>query len=537
VKATCRIKNNRFEEHHLFLAPDLSNWMCNLLHPGGLSFLQPLLILLLVFTAAPGLCLGKPDQELTGRILSIIERYKQDPADWGIQVRSLEKGDDLVCLNTQRRFMPASNLKLLITAAALDCLGADFRYHSTVLASGEINESDSVLSGDLILRGSGDPTISDRFYSSVEFVWDKLADQVSAAGISRVNGSLIVDNTLFSPPFRADGWSWEDLLWYYAAPVSALSYNDNCIDILVLPGKVGRSPEIQIKPEGVRMPLLNRALTVASKMEDRLQFTRGSPGGRLNLDGGIHFRSLGFLEHICVDSPALYAADAFADALARRGVRVDGPVRILNAPVDTPHYLEKTPLIVAQHFSEPLSKIVRVINKRSHNFYAEQLLFTLGAYLGREGSFAGGLEVEERFLGKLGLDTSKLRIEDGSGLSRLNLVTTEMFVRILTHMNEHTLREEYISSLPVGGIDNGVRMMRRTAADGRVFAKTGYISSVMALSGYAGTGDEEQVAFSIMGNNWLISRRAARRLIRDICLAVAEFKRPPSVEKSEEVSP
>ncbi len=505
----------------------------------GLKLVLPcLLIFLLLAAAAPTLCRGEPDRELTRRILSILENYKQDTADWGIQVHSLERDDDLVSLNPHRRFMPASNLKLLVTAAALDGLGDDFRYRTAVMAAGRISPEDSVLNGDLVLRGSGDPTISDRFYPTVDFVWEKLADQVLSAGIRRVTGALVADNTLFVPPRRADGWSWEDLMWYYAAPVSAVSYNDNCVDIEVFPaGKAGRPPEVRIKPEGTRLRLLNRASTVTSKKEDRLLITRDSPGGLLNLDGGIYHRSLGFLEHVSVESPALFAAEAFADALARRGIRIDGPVRVLNAPADSARYLEKSPLIVAQHSSVPLAEIVRVINKRSHNFYAEQLLFTLGAYLGQEGSFDGGLEVEKRFLSKLGLDTRALRIEDGSGLSRLNLVTTQMFVRLLDYMDKHPLREQYVSSLPVGGIDNGMRMMRRTAADGKVFAKTGYISAVIALSGYISTADEEPVAFSIMGNNWLISRRAARRLLRDVCLRVAEFSRRPPADGADTLSP
>ena len=484
------------------------------------------------------LCAQEPEPELTRRVLSILERYGQDPADWGIQVRSLTRGDDLVSLNSHRRFMPASNLKLLVTAAALDNLGPDFRYRTTVMAVGRISPEDSVLVGDLVLRGSGDPTISDRFYPATEHVWEELAGQVYDAGIRRVSGALVADNTLFVPPFRADGWSWEDLMWYYAAPVSAISYNDNCIDIEVFPGsKAGQRPEVRIKPAGTRLRLINRASTVTSKTEDRLLITRDSPGGRLNLDGGIYHRSLGFLEHVSVESPCMFATNAFADALARRGVRIDRPVRLLNAPVDSTHYLQKSRLIVAQLSSVPLSEIVQVINKRSHNFYAEQLLFTLGAYLGQEGSFAGGLEVEKRFLEKIGIDTRTFRLEDGSGLSRLNLVTTEMFVRLLAYMDKHRLREVYFSSLPVGGIDNGVRMMRRTAADGKVFAKTGYISAVIALSGYASTAEEETVAFSIMGNNWLISRRAARRLIRDVCLAVAEFNRSSPAVEADSVSP
>jgi len=535
---TCRMINKSLSECHIDRA---------LSRPGG-SFdpfrtgIRLILLLFFIFSqltpSGPVHGSGEPGRQLAQQVLSILERYRQDPADWGILVRSLQDGTDLVSLNSRRRFIPASNLKLLVTAVALVGLGVDFRYRTSVMAVGEISPGDSVLDGDLVLRGSGDPTISDRFYQSAEWVWDELASQVHAAGIRRVTGSLVADNTLFSPPHRADGWSWEDLMWYYAAPVSAISYNDNCIDLEVLPGpEVGRRPQVRFRPDGVRLQLINRASTVASRIDDRLLITRDSPSGRLNLDGGIHYRSLGFVEHVSVESPAVFASEAFLDALARQGVRIDGPVRVLNSPADSASYLERSPLILAQHTSVPLSEIIRVINKRSHNFYAEQLLFTLGACLGEEGSFAGGLEVEKRFLSKLGLDTGTLRIEDGSGLSRLNLVTTEMFVRLLAYMDKHSLRQEYVSSLPVGGIDNGMRLMRRTTADGKVFAKTGYISSVMALSGYSSTADEEPVAFSIMGNNWLISRRAARRLIRDVCLAVTEFSRGLQAAAADTLSP
>jgi len=145
---------------------------------------------------------------------------------------------------------------------------------------------------------------------------------------------------------------------------------------------------------------------------------------------------------------------------------------------------------------------------------------------GREGSFAGGIEVEERVLRGLGVDTRQLRLEDGSGLSRLNLVTTDMFIALLSWMDNHARREEFVSSLPVAGQDNGVQQMRNTRAAGRLFAKTGYITSVMALSGYTWTGDGEKVAFSILSNNWLMPNNRARRIIRDLCLEIVESSRP-----------
>ena len=465
-------------------------------------------------------------QPLAQRVSEILKRYEQDPANWGIQVRSLERGDDLLSINAGRAYMPASNLKLLVTATALDGLGPEFRYRTSLLAAGKIVPGDSLLDGDLVLRGSGDPTISGRFYRSATTVWDNLAAQVEALGIRRVTGSLVADNTLFEAPFLAEGWGWEDLTWWYAAAVSALSYNDNCIDVEVLPSaKVGAPPEVRMIPPGSAIRLRNRAVTVADRAEDKLNIGRDTPGGSISLGGGIYRGSLGFLEHVTVEEPARFAADAFADALARRGIRLDGPVEVLYAPRDSASYLDRRPRIIAQHLSVPLKEVVRVINKHSHNFYAEQLLFTLGANLGKKGSFEEGIAVEKRLLKKLGLDLSKLRIQDGSGLSRLNLVTTEMFVRLLAYMDSRPVREVFVSSLPVAGIDNGVRQMHNTVADGKLFAKTGYISSVMSLSGYASTAEGERVAFSILGNNWLIPRSRAKSLIRDICVAIAESKR------------
>jgi serine-type D-Ala-D-Ala carboxypeptidase/endopeptidase (penicillin-binding protein 4) len=463
---------------------------------------------------------------LNQRVDAILRRYHQDPSNWGILFRSLSRGDELISRNALHGYMPASNLKLLVTAVALDGLGPDFRYRTTVVADGAFSSADSTLNGDLVLRGSGDPTLSDRFFSSRSSAWDEMARQVAASGIRHVTGALVADNTLFEAPFLANGWPWEDLMWWYAAPVSALSFNDNTVDLEVFPAtRAGEPPSLRITPAGSGLQVINRALTVDNRAEDHLAITRDTPGTAVVLTGGIYKGSLGFLEHVTVDSPARFAASVFAESLARSGVRVDGPIRVLSAPGARPEYLDRSPLIVAQHESAPLKEVVRVINKRSHNFYAEQLLFTVGANLGGGGGFREGIKVEERLLARQGVDLRKLRIEDGSGLSRLNLITPDAFVKLLTYMYTHPAREDYISSLPVSGSDNGVRTMSRTSAEGKINAKTGYIASVMALSGYAHTADGEPLAFSILGNNWLISRTAARMIIRDICVSVSDFRR------------
>lgn len=493
-------------------------------------------LLLTAVSVAPAA--GEPSNPLLEEaVLRVLDRYGEDPANWGVQVRSLERGDDLMHLNPGRRYMPASNLKLLVTAIALDRLGADFRWRTTVMADGEV-DADGVLDGDLVLRGSGDPTISNRFWPEVHSAWDSLAAQVEGAGIRRISGRLVADNSLFKPPYLADGWGWEDLAWWYAAPVSALSYNDNTIDVQVWPGRRnGDRPRVEIKPENSPFTIANNARTVARRIDSRLIIARDTPGGDISLGGGIYHGSLGYLEHVAVEDPAAFAADAFADALARRGIRIDMPVEVLSASGQPPSYLDRSPSLVGQITSPPLTEIVHVINKRSHNFYAEQLLFTLGAFDGSEGSLAGGIDVEERVLRSLGLDTRQLRLEDGSGLSRLNLVTTDMFIRLLAWMDTHELNAEFVASLPVAGHDNGVRQLRNTRAADRLFAKTGYIASVVALSGYTWTGDDEKVAFSIMGNNWIMPRSRARRIVRDISVEIVESGRPDRAEAGQELRP
>ncbi len=497
------------------------------------------LVAVLLMAAVAGDCRAgeTTNPRLEKKILDVLERYGEDAAGWGVQVRSLVKGDDLVHTNRGRRYMPASNLKLLITAVALDRLGADYRWRTTVMADGAVDTA-GVLSGDLVLRGSGDPTISNRFWPEVQSAWDSLAAQVQAAGISRISGRLLADNSLFAPPYLAKGWGWEDLSWWYAAPASPLSYNDNTIDVQVWPAStVGQKPRVEIKPENSPFMIANRAKTVARRIDSRLIIGRPAPGGQISLGGGIYRGSLGYTEHVAVSEPGRFAAEALADALARRGIIVDGPVVVLGPDAGELAYLDRAPTLLGQITSPPLTEIVRVINKRSHNFYAEQLLFTLGAVAGSEGSFAGGIDVEERLLRRIGVDTRQIRLEDGSGLSRLNLVTTEMFVKLLAWMDTHEYNEQFVSSLPVAGRDNGVRQLRGTPAAGRLFAKTGYITSVMALSGYTWTGDGEKVVFSLLGNNWLMPNSRARRIIRDLCLAIVGSRRTVGISDELELRP
>ena len=463
--------------------------------------------------------------ELAKAVDRVLDKYGDDRNNWGIDIRSLETGEDLYSLNADNLFMPASNLKLIVTAAALDRLGPDFTYVTSVLATDSINPENGVLTGDLILRGSGDPTISDRFYPNIDTFWKKLAEQVKKAGIREIRGKLVADNSLFGKPSRAEGWLWDDVMWWYGAPVSALSYNDNCVDVEVFPANnIGSLTRINIRPETASAKMVNHAYTVSSRLRSRIDISRDENGAIL-VEGGLYTGSPGYLEHVTVENPARLCLDAFAAALAQEGIIIRGTQGIVESPERSRELMGESPLVVAQNESPPLKDIVRVINKRSHNFYAEQLLFTLGSQGFAQGGFEAGLKMEEYFLKKAGVRMKEMRIMDGSGLSRLNLVKPREMVNMLEYMHSHPCRDIYEESLPRGGRDNGVRQMVHTAAQDRIFAKTGYIKYVMALSGYAKSADDEWLAFSIIGNNLLESNTRSRMLIRDICVELAKFRR------------
>ena len=463
--------------------------------------------------------------DLASAVDRVLDSYGDDRNSWGINIRSLATGEDLYSLNADNLFMPASNLKLIVTAAALDRLGPDFTYVTSVLATDSINPGNGVLAGDLILRGSGDPTISDRFYPNIDTFWKKLAEQVREAGIREIRGRLVADNSLFGKPNRAEGWLWDDVMWWYGAPVSALSYNDNCLDVEVFPaGDIGSLTRINVRPETASAKMVNRAYTVSSRLRSRIDISRDENGAIL-VEGGLYTGSPGYLEHVTVENPARLCLDAFATALAQEGIVIRGAQEIVESPERSRELMGESPLVVAQNESPPLKDIVGVTNKRSHNFYAEQLLFTLGSRGFAQGGFDSGLKMEEYFLKKAGVKMKEMRIMDGSGLSRLNLVKPREMVNMLEYMHSHQYRDIYLESLPVAGHDNGVRQMVHTTAQDRIFAKTGYIKYVMALSGYAMSADDEWLAFSIIGNNLLESNTRSRRLIRDICVELAKFRR------------
>lgn len=456
-------------------------------------------------------------------------------AAWSVLAVSLDRGDTLFAHGSELPRVPASNMKLFTSAAALYYLGPEFHYTTYLLTDGVVD--DGVLRGDLFLYGTGDPTLSDRFHGTKTEVFERFAEELVRLGVRRIEGAVVGDASHFTGPEVSPAWSDRYLEDFYAAPASALSFNENVVSLRIRPGaSVGAPPRVTMIPEGGVVALVNNARTVASPRGARLSVDRPHAASPIIITGRISREHGGVWRAVTVPDPALFAASTLRAVLLQRGIEVAGPPRAVRDPLESPisgrgffapGLVDAGPLrVLAVHRSPPLATILEVINKRSHNLYAELLLKTLGRVVAGEGSFEAGARVIRDFLtGVVGVPPAEVEIHDGSGLSPRNRATAGALVTALRFLADSpTLWEPFWNSLPEAGSANGLRRMFRTAAAGNLRAKTGTLEHVSALSGYVRTGDGERVAFSILVNG-APSIWRAKRIEDQIAVRFATFQR------------
>jgi D-alanyl-D-alanine carboxypeptidase/D-alanyl-D-alanine-endopeptidase (penicillin-binding protein 4) len=405
----------------------------------------------------------------------------------GGMVRSLTSGEVLWALNAGVCCTPASNQKLLTTAAALDRLGPEYRFRTEVRLLGRLGPA-GTLAGDLILRGGGDPTLATRDL-------DALAAAVREAGVRRVRGRLRADDTRFDRTRLGEGWAWDDESYAYAAQVSALTLDGNVATVRVLPGsRAGMPARVTVEPVPGYLRVRSVCVTAPAGSAPDVSVIRLRARNEVRVEGGIPLGSAPVLESVTVEEPALHAAAVWRELLARHGVRVEGETVLLGTPGPA--------RLAAEHDSAPLAELLAQMNKPSNNLIAETLLKELGTTVAMPGTSAAGLTVVRQTAAGLGLDLAALRPFDGSGLSRMDLVSAENLCRLLAAMAAQADRAAFIASLPVAAVDGTLRSrMAGTPAAGNLRAKTGTLSHVSALSGYVTTADGERLAFALLTNN------------------------------------
>lgn len=425
-----------------------------------------------------------------------------DHASWGVQVRSLSTGEVLYALNPSRLLVPASNQKLLTVAAAAETLGWDYRFTTRVLATGTIGD-DGTLNGDLIVVGSGDPTINPR-HPERWAALDDWAGQIAARGVRIVSGHLIGDDDAFAEPGWGSGWSWEDLALGYGSPVGALQYHENEVEVTVGPGlEPGSRAIISTAPLGSGVLIDHDVTTVEAGGQTRVSVVRVPGRALLTVSGQIGAGERPRTLYAAVENPTQLFVNAFREALARKGIFVAGSALDIDTLRSKPDITQAEVLVTDQ--SEPLSVIVEPVLKWSRNGYAETLLWALSP-IGKPASEAAGLKVMREALTRLGVPPETYGAYDGSGLSRYDMVSAEALTTLLerTWSDPH-YRERFRAALPVAATSGSLETrMKDTPAAGRVWAKTGSMFNIRSLSGYVVTAGGEPLVFSFLVNNYRV---------------------------------
>jgi serine-type D-Ala-D-Ala carboxypeptidase/endopeptidase (penicillin-binding protein 4) len=483
-----------------------------------------------------------------GQLDAVIQNILAEPsvarAHWGISVVSAE-GAPLYALNDGQFFEPASNAKLLTTAAALALLPPQATYTTQVVTDGA-PDTTGTLKGNVILLGAGDPTMSGRSYPYAAkterpnpplSALQSLADQIAAKGIKEVDGDIVGDDTWFPWEPYGSGWGWDDLDWSYGAPVSALTVNDNVVYLNV---------------DGPNQPPAWNPDTPYYTLENSLSFIPGHAQANPGIDrqpGSKKVRLFGTTNQnglhiaLAIEDPSEYAATALRQMLLAHGIEVKGSARAqhrlstdtqdLRAEVNQPIVLHPLALTtiqppangmqtLAQRTSPPFEQDVIVTNKVSQNLHAELLLHILGRLEAGDGSTAQGLRVVRQFLITAGVDPADFTFVDGSGLSPQDLITPRAFTRLLTYASHQPWGATYRESLPIGGTDGTLAgRFTEPSLKGKVVAKTGTLNEVNALSGYLIAASGKTVMFSILCNNHNPSGETARAAMDKIVAAIA----------------
>jgi D-alanyl-D-alanine carboxypeptidase/D-alanyl-D-alanine-endopeptidase (penicillin-binding protein 4) len=492
-------------------------------------------ISLAIDLCAAGFCQAQPGREISA-LLEATPAVRS--AFWGIEAVDLDTGKTVFSRDASSLFTPASNAKLFTAALALDRLGPDFRFQTRVL-SAEAPDREGVIRGPLFLVGGGDPNLSAREVpyrrgpaNGNPLGWvEEMADQVVSRGVKKIAGSVVGDDTWYVWEPHPQGWTVEDTLYDYGAPVSALTVNDNSLALSIRPGARGGDPaEVELSPPLEYYWIDNRVRTAAAprgrSSEYRVYLER-QPGSRqLRLWGALPLSAPPEIFNVAVEDPCEYAAHALRVALEQRGIVVEGGVEVRHrfANEEASQAGASKPLYeLARHESAPLIDDLAVTAKVSQNLHAELALRAVGRARGGAGSRQDGLAEMRAFLGEIGIEPEAYSFSDGSGLDRAALVTPAAVVKLLRYMYASQERERWIALLPVGGQDGTLsERFGDGVASGRIHAKTGTLAHVGALSGYAQRSGGGWVAFSILVNNYNGPAAEMRRVIDRICTLILE---------------
>lgn len=418
---------------------------------------------------------------------------------WGVQVSHVESGKVLFGKGETKHFIPASNRKIFTGALALDQLGAEYKFRTFLYRTGNVDPS-GTLQGNLVILPQGDPTFSNRVNGrssgqhAADWIFRNWVEKVKEAGIKHVSGDILID---------ASDWVWNDLHptgWpsrliqdSYAVIPSPLTINENLMGIKVRPGAAGTPPKIEFFPPADGYPV---KLTAVSGGEGSARIVRPATGP-IEISGTVGK----FTETAKPsDNPTLFAAAVFRHRLREAGINLGGTARIIMNRNVVPAPVSDT--VIAYYDSPSMADMVKTMMKQSNNHFAEQLFVAVSAAKTGKGGYTESRRLENELLKKAGVDVRNVQFGDGCGLSESNQVTPEQTSKLLSYMLNHPTAQAFVDSMAIGGVDGTLRgRMQSEGLKGKVYAKTGFINQVSALSGYYFKAPGETFIFSILVNN------------------------------------
>jgi D-alanyl-D-alanine carboxypeptidase/D-alanyl-D-alanine-endopeptidase (penicillin-binding protein 4) len=440
---------------------------------------------------------------------------------WGIAVFSLDRQERLFDLNPRTLLVPASSAKIVTVATAAEAAGWSYRYVTTLRATGPI--VDGALKGDLLAVGSGDPSIGGPAGDDLS-TW---SEGIKAAGIRRIDGRIIGDDDALEEPRPQLAWAWDDLGYTTGAVFGALNVAENRTVITIAPGSVEGAPtSITVDPRAAYRTLTNRSATGPSGSTPLLWPEQRPGETALTIGGSIPIGAAPVPIGIAVGNPTLWFANVLRSRLIRDGIEVGGEAVDVDDMRPPPAGAAAT--VVYMHTSRTLGEIAQPLLKDSINLYAEALL-RLNVAPGVFPTNDAALEGLRSRLESWGVSRDSHQLVDGSGLSRRDTISSEALLAVLRRMYDPTGASPFMTGLPIAGVDGSLALrMRGTAAERIVRAKSGTMSNIRSLCGYAITRDGEHVAFVIMVNNFEGTGAQANDALDRIAVRLASFTRDPN---------
>jgi len=448
------------------------------------------------------------------------DNFRKNPllqhANISLLVKDLNTGKIIDSYNPHNSVVPASTMKVVTTASALELLGTDFRFKTTIELDGEITK-DGTLNGNIYIKGGGDPTLGSAKTGDTAFM-QKWVDAVRAIGIKKINGKIIACENIYEKQVINPGWTWEDMGNYYAPGIHSISYLDNTLKVFFISGKIGSTPEIMRTEPVIEGLKFSNYLRSTDTKSDNAYFYGAPFSYERTVFGEIPANRTEFVVKCDLPHPALILLSDFRKGLENAGIIITGFSEVIYNDVCNKY-------IIYTHLSPALSDIIKEINENSNNHYAEHVFKQLSVSDKLQGSNDGSKVKIEKFWKANNLSVSELFQYDGSGLSPTNAVSANFFVDILSYMKTSGKNNEaFYNSLPVSGTNGTLKnFLINTPLKGKVHAKSGTITRVKSYTGYIELKGRT-LAFAVLVNNANGSSKEVTAKIEQFLVEVSRFK-------------